>query len=159
MHQTCSFFVWKLQLMKHDSEPVDPPARLLLPAVSSLVSRETVTRQVMASSNSWRGSKGHVTAASGPISIPKRLRVVWYWITLIRSLPFSQRHLHCNLTFVFESRRSFSSSSRRRVKQRLQAVKSTPSDYISCIWSRHVDTECSSTDVDILDPHRTRAVD
>lgn len=100
MHQTCSFFVWKLQLMKHDSEPVDPPARLLLPAVSSLVSRETVTRQVMASSNSWRGSKGHVTAASGPISIPKRLRVVWYWITLIRSLPFSQRHLHCNLTFV-----------------------------------------------------------
>ena len=100
MHQTCSFFVWKLHLMKHDSEPVDPPARLLLPTVSSLVSWGAVTRQVMASSNSWRGSKGHVTAASGPISIPERLRVVWYWITLIRPLPFSQRHLHCNLTFV-----------------------------------------------------------
>lgn len=52
------------------------------------------------------GVKGSCDGSLGPISsrralsIPERLRIVWYWITLIRPLPFSQRHLHDRLTFV-----------------------------------------------------------
>ena len=78
-------------------------ARLFLPSVCSFVSLPEVTRP----SNSWRGSRGRMTAASGQSAarrapgIPERLRIVWYWITLIHSLPFfSQCHLRYNLVFV-----------------------------------------------------------
>ncbi len=100
------FYVKWLQLMKHDSELADSPARLLLPPVCSSISPGGVNLQVTAPSNSWRGSWGHVTAASGPISdrralsIPEHPRIVWYLITLIHPLPFSQLHLHDSLTFV-----------------------------------------------------------
>ncbi len=52
------------------------------------------------------GVKGSHDSSLGPISshgalsIPEGLRTVWYWITLIRPLPFSQRHLLYSLTFV-----------------------------------------------------------
>lgn len=65
------------------------------------------------------GVKGSCDSSLGPISSRRRfssLRIVWYWITLIRPLPFSQRHLHYSLTFVVREPTFFASSFRHWMK-------------------------------------------
>lgn len=89
------------------------------------------------------GVKGSYDSSLGPIggrralSIPERLQIVWYWITLIHSLPFSQRRLHYSLTFVVREPTFFFFA-----LQALEEIVTTgckvPSYYISCTCPAHI---------------------
>lgn len=96
------------------------------------------------------GVKGSCDSSLGPIShrralsIPEHLRIVWYLITLIHPLPFSQHHLHDSLTFVVSSRHSSlpPSGTRWDNNERLWIL----SNYICRICSYRFVTEYSCTD-------------